>query len=188
VRSFDKNRVSATIVGSDSNSFIEESVEVFNSDSFVVAASSDMKVNGKSSADSLEESFKSTAVINDNQTAESDLQKDFLDKETSEIMIGSVVSGIDNDKTGEIAHNIHEVVFTTVIHNFARLPVIDMKDVERAAEGPREDKLTVMSNRTIGSEAVRTFEAPIGNDFPTMEPKEPKADAVKGFVNTHVAG
>ena len=83
VCSFDKNRVSAVIVGSDSNSLIEESVEVFKSDSFVIAASRDMKVNGKSSADSLEESFKSAAVINDNQTAKSDLQKDFLDKETS---------------------------------------------------------------------------------------------------------
>ena len=188
VRGFDKNRVGATIIGSDSNSFIEESVEVFNSDSCVVAASSDMKVNGKSGADSLEESFKSAAVLNNNQTAESDLQEDFLDKETSKIMSCNVVSGIDNDKTGEIAHNIHEVGFTTVIHNFAGLPKIDMKDVERAAEGPREDKLTVTSNRTIGSETVMTFEAPIGDDFPTMGPKEPKADAVKGFVDTHVAG
>ena len=38
------------------------------------------------------------------------------------------------------------------------------------------------------SETVRTFEAPIGNDFPTMGPKEPKTDAVKGLVDTHVAG
>jgi hypothetical protein len=65
VRGFNKNRVSATIVGYNSNSFIEESAEVFNSNSFVVAASSDMKSNGKSGADSLEESFKSAAVIND---------------------------------------------------------------------------------------------------------------------------
>ena len=188
VRGFDKNRVGAAIIGSNSNSFIEESVEMFNSDSFVVAASSDMKVNGKSSANSLEESFKSATVINDNQTAESNLQEDFLDKETSKIMSCNVVSGIDNDKTCEIAHNIHEVGFTTVIRNFARLPKIDMKDVERAAEGPRENKLTVASNRTIGSEIVRTFEAPIRNDFSTMRPKESKADAVKGFVDTHVAG
>jgi hypothetical protein len=75
-----------------------------------------------------------------------------------------------------------------VIRNFAGLPKIDMKDVERAAKGPREDELTVMSNGTIGSETVRTFDkAPIGNDFPTMGPKEPKIDAVKGFVDTHVA-
>ena len=45
-----------------------------------------------------------------------------------------------------------------------------------------------MSNRTIGSETVRTFETPSRNDFSTMRPKESKADAVKGFVDTHVAG
>jgi hypothetical protein len=188
VRGFDKNRVSAAIVSSDNNSLIEEWVEVFNSDSFVIAASSDMKVNGKSSVNSLEESFKSAAVINDNQTAESDLQKDFLDKETSEIMSCNVVSSIDNDKTGEITHNIHEVGFTTIIHNFAGLPKIDMKNVERATQGPREDKLTVTSNGTIGSETVRTFEAPISNDFPAMGPEEPKTDAMRGFVDTYVAG
>ena len=138
VRGFDKNRVRAAIVGSDhSNSFIKESVEVFNSNSFVIAASSNMKVNGKSSTDSLEESFKSAAVINNHQTAKSNLQKDFLDKETSKIMSCNVVSGIDNDKTCEIAHNIHEVGFTTLIRNFAGLPKIDMKDAERAAVRPR---------------------------------------------------
>ena len=35
---------------------------------------------------------------------------------------------------------------------------------------------------------MRTFEAPIGNDFATVELEEPEADAVKGFVDTHVAG
>jgi hypothetical protein len=35
---------------------------------------------------------------------------------------------------------------------------------------------------------MRTFEAPIGNDFATVGPEESEADAVKGFVDTHVAG
>ena len=35
---------------------------------------------------------------------------------------------------------------------------------------------------------MRTFEAPIGNDFATVGPEEPKTDAVKGIVDTHVAG
>jgi len=83
VRSFNKNGISAAIIGSNSDSFIEESVELFNSDSFVIAASSDVEVNGKSSANSLEESFKSAAVVDDNQTAKSDFQKNFLDKEAS---------------------------------------------------------------------------------------------------------
>jgi hypothetical protein len=35
---------------------------------------------------------------------------------------------------------------------------------------------------------MRTFKAPIGNDFTTVGPEEPEADVVKGFVDTHVAG
>ena len=66
VRSFSKNGIGAAIIDSNSNSFIEESVEVFNSDSFVIAVSSDVEVNGKSSANSLEESFNSAAVVDDN--------------------------------------------------------------------------------------------------------------------------
>ena len=66
VRSFNKNGSSAVIIGSDSNSFIEELGEVFNSDGFLIAWSSDVEVNGKSSANSLEESFKSAAIIHNN--------------------------------------------------------------------------------------------------------------------------
>ena len=66
ISSFNKNRISATIIGGNSNSFIEESVEVFNSDSFVIAVSSDVEVNGKNSTNNLEESFKSAAVVDDN--------------------------------------------------------------------------------------------------------------------------
>ena len=67
VRSFNKNGVSAAIIGSNSNSSIAESVEVFNSDSFVIASSSDVEqVNEKSSTNSLEESFKSAAMVDDN--------------------------------------------------------------------------------------------------------------------------
>jgi len=99
----------------------------------------------------------------------------------------NVVSGIDNDKACEITHDIHEVGFTTVISYVAWLPKIDMKDVERAAEGPREHKLAVTSNGTVVSETVRTFEAPIGNNFLTVGSKEVETDAVKGFVDIHLA-
>ena len=134
LRSFNKHGISAAIIGSDSNSFIEESVEVFNSDGFVIALSSDMDVNELSSANGLEES-KSAAVINNNQTAKSELQKDFLDKQTSEIMSCNVVSGIDNDKACD-THDVHKISFTTVILDCARLPKIDTKDIKWAAERP----------------------------------------------------
>ena len=48
----------------------------------------------------------------------------------------NVVSSVDNDKTGEITHDIHKIGFTTVVFDGARLPNVDMKDIEWAAEGP----------------------------------------------------
>jgi hypothetical protein len=63
-----------------------------------------------------------------------------------------------------------------------------MQSVERAAKGPGEYKLNVTSNRPIGSEVVGAFEAPIGNDFPTVIPKEMEMNVVEGFVDTHEAG
>ena len=60
-----------------------------------------------------------------------------MDKQTSEIMSCNVVSSVDNDKTGEITHDIHKIGFTTVVFDrVRRLPKVDMKDIEWAAEGP----------------------------------------------------
>jgi hypothetical protein len=58
-----------------------------------------------------------------------------LDKQTSEIMSCNVVSSVDNDETGEITHDIHKIGFTTIVFDGARLPKVDMKDIEWAAEG-----------------------------------------------------
>ena len=43
---------------------------MFNADSFVVAASSDMEVDIQNRTDFLEEALESAAVVDDNQTAE----------------------------------------------------------------------------------------------------------------------
>jgi hypothetical protein len=45
VRSFDKDSVGAMIVGSDAHGFVKEAMKMFDANSFVVAASSDMNVN-----------------------------------------------------------------------------------------------------------------------------------------------
>jgi hypothetical protein len=45
VRSFDKDNVGATIVGSDAHGFVEKAMEAFDANSFVVARSNDMNVN-----------------------------------------------------------------------------------------------------------------------------------------------
>ena len=104
VLSFNKNGISAAIIGSkNSNSLIEESVEVFDSDSFVIAASSDLEVNGKSGTNSLKESFKSASVVNDNYTTESDLQKDFLDKQ-AKANSAACMDSIIEESRGSRAH------------------------------------------------------------------------------------
>jgi hypothetical protein len=35
---------------------------------------------------------------------------------------------------------------------------------------------------------MRTFEAPIGNDFATVGPEKPEVDAVKGFIDSYPCG
>ena len=61
-----------------------------------------------------------------------------------------------------------------------------MKYVEGATQGPREDELTVAGNSSIGSNTVWALEHPVLNIFSALRPKEPEADAVQSFVDTHV--
>jgi hypothetical protein len=63
--SFDEDGVSATIVAGNSNSFIQETVEMFNTNSFVVATSSDVDIDIENRADGFEEAFESAAVVDD---------------------------------------------------------------------------------------------------------------------------
>jgi hypothetical protein len=70
--SFDEDGVGATIIGGDGNSFIQKPVEVFDANSLVIAASSDMNVDVQNRTDGLEEAFESAAVIDNNQPAKAD--------------------------------------------------------------------------------------------------------------------
>jgi hypothetical protein len=161
--SFGKDGVGATIVGGDGNDFAKEPVKVFNANSLVVAVSSDMNINIQNRANRLEKAFESTAVIDDDQAAETNFQKDFLNEKTSEIMSGDVASsGIDEDKTSEIAHGIHEAGLATVVGNVSRSPEIDVEDAEGTAERPRKDKLAVASNGAVGGDTVGTLQHPSG--------------------------
>jgi hypothetical protein len=64
-----------------------------------------------------------------------------------------------------------------------------MGDVEWAAERPREDKLAVAADCTIGGNTMRTFGYPIGNVFAIEGPeKAERTESMKRFINTHVAG
>ncbi len=97
-----------------------------------------------------------------------------------------MVGGSNKDKTGEVTHGIHEVGLDTVVGNFAGGPEIDMENVKRAAERPREDELAVASDSAVGSDAMRTLENPISNVLATEGPEEPKTNAMESLVNAHV--
>ena len=77
--SLDEDCVGSSIVGGDGDCFVQETMEVFDADSLVIATSGDMNINVEDRANSLEEAFESTAVVDDNETTETDFQEDFLD-------------------------------------------------------------------------------------------------------------
>jgi hypothetical protein len=103
-------------------------------------------------------------------------------------MSSDVVSGIKKVKTGKVAHGIQKTSIAAVIGDLARSQKINMKNVKWTAEWPREDELAVASNRVIGSNTMRALQNPIGDVFAAEGPKEAKADAMEGLVNTHVTG
>ena len=68
--SFDENGVSAAFVGNNGDSFIEELVEVFDTNGFVVAVGGDMNVDVQKGADGLEKAFECAAVVDGDEAAE----------------------------------------------------------------------------------------------------------------------
>jgi hypothetical protein len=79
----DKDDVGASIIGSDSESFIKKTVKVFDRNGFVVAPGSDVDVDMENIADGLEQTLQGAAIVDDDKTAEANLQKDLLDEQAS---------------------------------------------------------------------------------------------------------
>jgi hypothetical protein len=103
-------------------------------------------------------------------------------------MGSDVVSGIDKDKTSEIAHGIQKIGFAAIVGDVARGPKIKMKNVKWTTERPREDEFAVACDSAVGSDAMGALEDPVGNIFATERPEETKTNAMKSFVDTHMAG
>jgi hypothetical protein len=135
----------------------------------------------------LKEALESTAIVDDDETTEADLQKDFLDEQTSKIVGSDVAGGVNKNEPGKIAHSVQEISFSTIISDVARRPKINMEDVKGATEGPRENELTVASDSAIGGDAMGTLKNPAGDVLATQRPEEAKANAMKSLVDTHVA-
>jgi hypothetical protein len=80
VSSFHKHSVSATVIGGNSDGFIQKPVKVFNADGFVIPFSGTMKGNVEEETHFLEETLKSAAVVHNDNTAKSDFEEYILDK------------------------------------------------------------------------------------------------------------
>ncbi len=63
-----------------------------------------------------------------------------------------------------------------------------MKNAKGAAERPREDELAVAGDGAVGGDAVRALKNPGSDVLAAHMPEEAEADAVEGFMNTHVTG
>jgi hypothetical protein len=61
--SFDEDGVGAAVVSSDANSFVQKSMKMFDTNSFVVATSSDMDFDVEDRTNFVEETFESAAVV-----------------------------------------------------------------------------------------------------------------------------
>ena len=63
-----------------------------------------------------------------------------------------------------------------------------MENVERTEKRPRKDKLAVEGHGAINGKAMRATENPIGDVTAAVGQEESKTDAVKCFVDAHMAG
>ena len=77
---FNKNLIGTAVIGGNGDSFVEEAVEFFYSDSFVVTAGGNMNVDVQDGADGVEEAFESATVVHNNESTETDFQQNVLDE------------------------------------------------------------------------------------------------------------
>ena len=72
---FHENGIGAIIIGCDGGSFIQEAMKILNADSLVVASSSNIKIDIEDAPDCFEETFESTAIVGNDQSAKADFLK-----------------------------------------------------------------------------------------------------------------
>jgi hypothetical protein len=94
VSSFHKHSVSATVIGCNSNGFIQKLVKMFDADGFVISFCCEVKSNVEEEANLLEETLEDTAIVDNGHAAETNFEEYILYKKASKVVGGSnVVSG-----------------------------------------------------------------------------------------------
>jgi hypothetical protein len=100
-----------------------------------------------------------------------------LHKKTSKVVSCNVRGGANDDKTGEVTHAVQKIVgIAAIVGHLARGPKIDVKNVERAAK-----------DGAVDSNTVAALEDPVSNVLAIGRPEEAEADAMKRFVDAHMA-
>ena len=77
---FGKYSVDNTVIRSNSDSLVEKSIEMLDTDGFLIAAISNMNLNVQNGTDRLKETFESTAIIDDDKTSKTNFRKEVLDQ------------------------------------------------------------------------------------------------------------
>jgi hypothetical protein len=183
VDGFDKDVVGAAIVAGNGDAAVENTKEALNAHGFVVAASSRMEFQFEQRTHGFEEAAKSTAGVDDNNTSETNFEEKLLHENVGEIGGGYVGDAFDDDHTSKVAHGSEDVSGT--VRNAGRvagLPKINMKDVKRAAHGPRVQEFAMATDSVVGKEAVGALLNPIEDVHAKLGPEEAKADAMQSLV------
>lgn len=105
----DKNGVSAAIVSGDGDGFVQKTMELFDTNCFVITLSGDVDSYTKEGTNGVEGPLKGAAIVHNNDAAKSDFEENLLHEKTSKVVRCNVRGSIDNDKTCKVTHNIEEV-------------------------------------------------------------------------------
>ena len=93
-----------------------------------------------------------------------------------------------NNKTSKVTHAGEQVGVATIVSECARCPKVNMKDKERAGDGPGEDQFLIFTSLFVGQHTVRAHAHPGGNVAAHLGPEKPEAKAVQCLELAHVAG
>jgi hypothetical protein len=136
---FHEDLVGATIVACDSNAAVEHAKETLDAHGFVVATSSSVEFQFELFAHGFKEAAKSATGVHNNCIGEADLEEKLLHEDMGEIGGGDVREAFSDHHASKIAHGGEDVGGAVVeAGGVTGLPKIDMEDVKRAANGPRE--------------------------------------------------
>jgi hypothetical protein len=184
---FHKDFVGTSIIACDSDAAVEDTKETLYAHCFVVATSSRVEFQFEQGAHGFKVAAKSATGVDDNGTGETDLEEKVLHENVSEIGRGNIGETLDNDHTGKVAHGSEDVSGAVgVVDGVAGLPKIDMKDVKRAADGPRKQQLAVATDSVVGKDAMGALLNPSDDVGAELWPEKAKADAMQSLIFFHV--